>query len=190
MPLIDVKCLTCEHINEVHRPLAMWPQTPVCPDCGKETEQIHLPSHMRASPEPVVVFRAPDGSFRFPGDPNGISAKGYEKQGFERVEIKGAVEMRRFENRMNKRDYAEAQRRFERRQELREEREKISRSELRRQMQNMSEFGRAVAQVAIARGDAKRKRGPAEPALFSEVYSMDRSNREDSRDGQGRRRRD
>lgn len=190
MPLIDVKCKTCEHINEVHRPLAMWPATPMCPDCGKETEQIHLPSHMRSSPEPVVVFKAPDGSFRFPGDPNGISAKGYEKQGFERVEIRGAVEMRRFENRMNKRDYAEAQRRFERRQELREEREKISRSELRRQMQNMSEFGRAVAQVAIARGDAKRKRGPETPGFYSEVYSYDRSNRDESRDEQGRRRRD
>jgi hypothetical protein len=185
-----VKCLTCEHISEVNRPLAMFPATPVCPDCGAETEQIHLPSHLRWTPEPVVVYKAPDGTFRFPGDPNGVSAKGYDKQGFERVEIRGAVEMRRFENRMNKRDYAEAQRRFEHKQEQREAREKISRGELHRQMQNMSAFGRAVAQVAMARGDAKKPRRAAEPGFYSEAYSMDRSNRQESRDEQGRRRRD
>lgn len=191
MPLIDVKCLQCEHVNEVMRPLSMWPAVPECPDCGSaDTEQIHLPKSARWTVDPVVVFKAPDGSYRFPGDANGISAGQYAKQGYERVEIRGAVEMRRFESQMNKREYALAQRKFEKRQEQREERERVMRSELHERMKYMSQIGRDVARAAMARNDGKPVPRASEPGFISEVYSYTRSNRDESRDSRGSRRKD
>jgi hypothetical protein len=190
MPLIDVKCQTCAHVNEVMRPLAMYPATPPCPDCGAETEQIHLPPSARWTAPPVVVFKAPDGTYRFPGDAGGLSAKSYEQQGYERVEIRGAVEMRRFEGKMNAQERARAERHFEQRQRHHEARLKETRSELYRQMQNMSELGRAVARAAMARNDAKPLKRVTDTGFHSDVYANYRSNRDESRDPQGRRRRD
>lgn len=190
MPLIDVKCLTCEAVSEVMRPLAMWPATPVCPECGAATEQIHLPKSARWTVDPVVVFKAPDGSYRFPGDANGLSAANYAKLGYDRVEIRGAAEMRAFESRMNKADYSRAQRRVERMQEQREAREHESRRELRRLMESMSERGRAVAKAVMARNDGKPKPKASDSGFHSEAYAYNRSNRDESRDAQGRRRRD
>lgn len=42
MALIDIVC-ECGHTHEVNRPVAEWPHTPLCPDCGAPTVQIHLP---------------------------------------------------------------------------------------------------------------------------------------------------
>lgn len=191
MPLIDQKCRICGHVNEVMRPLSMWPEVPPCIDCGSaETEQIHLPPSVESSVDPVVVYRAPDGSFRFPGDATGLSAVNYEKQGFERVEIRGAVQMRRFEQTMNRQDYSRAQRKFEHAQEQREHRDKHLRSELFEKMKGMSEHGRAVARTLMARNDAKPQKRPSDGGFHSEIFSYDRSNRDDSRDSSGHRRRD
>ncbi len=160
-------------------------------DCGSaETEQIHLPPQIQSSVDAVVVYKAPDGSFRFPGDAAGLSAGNYEKQGFERVEIKGAVQMRRFEQTMNKQDYARAQRKFEMQQQQREARDKHLRSELFEKMKYMSEHGRAVARTLIARNDGKPRERPSDGGFHSEVFAYDRSNRDESRGGDGRRRRD
>jgi hypothetical protein len=137
-----------------------------------------------------VVFKAQDGSFRFPGDPNGLSAKSYEKQGLQRVEIRGAAEMRSFEKQMNKQEYSRLTRNVERKQEARERRESELRAELHYRMKSMSPIGRAVAQVTMARNDAKPRERVGDAGFASEVYSYDRSNRETSRDAEGRRRRD
>jgi hypothetical protein len=211
MPLIDVKCKTCEHIHEVMRPLAMFPATPPCPDCASETEQIHLPTHMRSTPEPVIIFKAPDGTFRFPGDGNGVSAKNYERQGFERLEIRGAVEMRRFEQRMNKHEYSKMARTMEERAKIREENDSIRAANIRHGLQQgfripevdekgratgrmktvkLSRFGEAVMRAAQANGGQRKPIRTGDPGFYSEAYSMDRSNRDESRDAQGRRRRD
>lgn len=168
----------------------MWPETPVCPDCGQPTEQIHLPQTARWAPPPIIVFKAPDGSYRFPGDGNGLSAKQYAKQGYECIEIRGAQEMRRFEKTMNKVEHSKAMRQFEQRQEQRSEREKKMRSDLRQQMQTMSELGRNVARAAMESSDRKPTKRPGDANFASEVYSFDRTNRDESRDSQGRRRRD
>lgn len=189
MSLIDIRCES-GHTHEVYRAANDWPNTPNCPDCDLPTEQIHLPKRVQWTPDPVVVFKAHDGSFRFPGDPNGLSAKGYERQGLERVEIRGAAEMRRFETTMNKREYSRMARSVERKQEQREKRESEMRSELRRQMQSMSSIGRAVALATMARNDAKPRERVGDAGFVSEVYSYDRGSRETSRDAQGRRRRD
>ena len=190
MPLIDIRCKSCEHINEVMRPLAMHPATPPCPDCEGETEQIHLPPSVSRSVDPVVVFKAPDGTYRFPGDATGAMASQYERQGYDRVEIRGAVEMRRFEAHMNKVEYSRAQRRFEHRQEARERREHEQRAELFSRIKYMSAIGRDVARAAMARNDAKPVERASEPGFHNDAYSNFRSSRDESRDSYGRRRRD
>jgi hypothetical protein len=189
MPRIDVRC-TAGHEHEVMRPLAMYPATPDCPECGAPTEQFHAPPRTVYSVEPVLLFRGPDGQIRFVGDANGISAHAYAKQGFERIEIRGAAEMRRFERHMNAHEYSQAARKTEEKQRQRELRESQSRSELRRLMGSMTPFGRSLAREAMRRADARPVERTKDPGFHSDVYSNDRSNRDESRDAQGRRRRD
>lgn len=189
MALIDVRC-SSDHISEVYRAISDWPNTPVCPECGGATEQIHLPKSVTWNPDPVIVFQAKDGSFRFPGDNNGRSAKTYERQGLTRIEIKGAAEMRRFEGVMNKHEYSRAQRRVEHQQQQREARFTQTRGELRRRMQSMSEFGRDLARTVMRRNDDKPRERVPDSGFHSEVYNLNRSNRDESRGSDGRRRRD
>lgn len=192
MALIDVACLSeaCGKVSEVYRAVKDWPATPPCPQCGAQTEQTHRPKTVQWTVDPVVVYQAGDGSFRFPGDRGALSAHEYERKGFHRIEIRSAVEMRRFEGMMNKRDFSLSQRRVERELQQREQREAVTRSELRRRMQSMSPYGRALAQAVIDRNNHKPKKRASESGFHSEVYSHDRSNRDESRDSQGRRRRD
>lgn len=189
MPLIDVRC-PADHVHEVMRPLALWPATPVCPTCGAATVQVFLPPRVRSAPDPVVIFRAPDGSFRFPGDAQGQSAQRYAREGFERIELRGAADVRRFESVMNHHERSRAMRRVERQQQFREQREAALRSELRRQMASMSPRGRAIAEAAMRRNDQKPREYARDANFHVEVYSLDRSNRDVSRDERGRRRRD
>lgn len=189
MPLIDVRCAN-DHVREVHRPLAMYPATPPCPDCGAPTEQIHLPRAVTWSIDPVVVYRAPDGSIRFPGDTNGAGAGKYDRLGYDRVELRSAADVRRFESQMNRAEYSRAERIMERRQAARESREKATRSDLFHAMQSMSTFGRALARAAVARNNAKAIERARDSGFHVEAFSYDRSNRSESRDAEGRRRRD
>lgn len=189
MPLIDCKCEN-GHVHEVMRPLAMYPNTPPCETCGAPTEQIHLPPQSVWTLDPVVVYRAPDGTFRFPGDGNSLSTRNYDRQGLERIELRSAADVRRFQSHMNKREFAQAQRRVERLQELSERRTREMRSELRQRMQSMSEFGKAVARAAMNRNDAKPAPRAHDPGFHVDAFENNRSNREESRDAQGRRRRD
>lgn len=168
----------------------MHPQTPVCPTCGAETEQVFLPKQSQWSIDPVIVYKAHDGSFRFPGDPNSLATKQYDAHGYERIELRSAADVRRFESQMNARELSRAQRRVERLQEGRERREHELRGNLRQAMQSMSPFGRAVARAAMAKNDAKPREYAREIGFHVDVFSNSRSNREESRDAQGRRRRD
>lgn len=212
MALIDIRCLTCDQLFEVHRAAADWPKTPPCPECGHPTEQAHLPKRVQWTVDPVEVFQAPDGSIRFPGDRNGLSAKNYERQGFKRIEIRGAAEMRSFERFMNKAEYSRAQRTVERQLEARERNESRRSAEIRHGLQQgfripevdpktglrtgnmttvrLSERGRDLMRSSQRQGEARPRPRVSDPGFFSEVYSVDRSNRDDSRDAQGRRRRD
>jgi hypothetical protein len=188
VPLIDIRCEN-DHVSEVNRPLADWPATPACPTCGAETVQVHFPSQ-QSQCDPVVVFKAPDGSFRFPGDPNGLAAHRYAAQGYERIEYRGAQEVRRFETEIEKKEFSKAARRVEAMQAAREARESVNRRELRHKMESMSEFGRAVARAAMRKNDEKPRERARDVGFHVEAFSYDHSNREESRDSQGRRRRD
>ena len=191
MALIDIRCTADPtHTAEVYRAAADWPATPPCPTCNAATEQFHPPPAARAQPDPIIVYRAPDGSFRFPGDAAAHSTGKYDRLGYERVELRGFADVRRFESQMNKRERSIMARKFERRQAAREQRESATRSELRRLMSSMTPFGRAVAREAMRRNDHKPSARTGEAGFHNDAYSNYRGNREESRDSSGRRRRD
>lgn len=207
MALIDVHCHACDRIEEVNRFAKDWPTTPSCSACGSETEQIHLPSFMRGhSVDPVVVYQAPDGSFRFPPDTTTSSTAMYDQKGFTRMELRGWADVRRFESQMNASQLSEVRRRVERQQESFELGEKERRSEIRRGLEQgfqvpetddrgrltgrmrtvrLSGRGRDIMRAAIANND--RKGGPKahEVGFRVEAYSDGSSNRE--ADPRGRR---
>lgn len=192
MALIDVRCLApaCGHLFEAYRHAADWPAVPPCEKCASpDTEQAHLPPRIRWTVAPVIVFRAPDGTHRFPGEADGASARKYAAQGFTRVEIRSATDMRRFERTMNRDEQRRATDAFERAEHQRSRSETARRRALYHEMEHMTPLGRDLAREAMARGDAIR-RAPHVVGFHSEIYNVDRSNREDSRDSQGRRRRD
>lgn len=192
MPLIDLRCIHDDdpHTFEYMRPLSEWPSTPLCPTCGCATIQIHLPRSTSQFMDPIVVFKAPDGTFRVPGEADGASARNYASMGYERVECKNAIDVRRVEAAMSKVDRSRMERSIERKQQAREARESAQRSTLRHLMGNMTEFGKAVAREAMRRNDAKPKEYARDPGVHVEALAYDRGNREGSRDAQGRRRRD
>ncbi len=192
MPLIDVQCLdeACGHIFEHVRPIAEWPATPPCAKCGSEdTDDAHLPPRTVWSVAPVVIFKAVDGTYRYPGEADGVSARKYAADGMERIEVRSATEMRRLEGRLNTHEQQRANQVFERSERAREASEHDRRSGLRDEMRKMTPYGRDLARAAMSQSDSRR-RAPHVVGLHSEVYNVDRSNREDSRDSQGRRRRD
>ena len=71
MALIDFQC-TVETCGEVlinfARPAKDWHVIPPCPLCGGVMERLFLPPRVAWTVDPVVVYNAPDGSFKYPGD--------------------------------------------------------------------------------------------------------------------------
>lgn len=202
MPLIDVLCSACDSVLEVYRHNSDWPKTPACETCGGQTEQTHLPRRARTLPDAVVVFQAPDGTFRFPGDPNGSQAENYRKMGYERKEFRGFAEVRKLEGTVNKQQYSEIMRRVERHQEMHERGQHARRSDLYNGMANsfqipetdehgvrtgrmktvkLGAYGRDVARAAVEKNNRRPAARAYEPGFHVEAYSNDRSNREGGR---------
>ena len=189
MALIDIECLS-GHVTTVHRSIHDWPQTPPCPECSAKTAQVHLPKSAQWNPDPVIVYQAPDGTMRFPGAKDGLSNASYEKKGFKRIEIRGAAEMRQFEKHMNRHERSRMERALENRQAMKEHRESVLRSALRDQMRTMSRAGRDLARAAMRTNDNKPRERVKDANFVSEIYSMDRSSRDEGRSSDGRRFRD
>ncbi len=190
MPLIDLKCTACDHAFEHMRPLVDYPATPPCPACASPTIQYHPSPRGRSTAPPIIVFQAPDGTVRFPGDAHGAMAQSYRQVGYREIEIRGAAAMRHFESRMNAHERSILARKIERRQAAREARESDLRSELRRRMPQMTERGRALARATMRANDHKPREQAEDANFHSEVYSFDRSNRDESRGPDGRKHRD
>ena len=186
MPLIDCQCALCGVVSEVMRPLSMWPATPECPKCGGQTLQIHLPRRPSFA-APVVVYKMPDGSFRFPGTPTSPMTKQYEDQGGTRIELRGWAEVRPFEKHMNEVERGKIERRMERQHRAAEAGQKERRSELYRRMASMSDGAKRFGRALVRYNDAKPSPKPYEPGFRIEAYSENRSNRDEARDARGRR---
>lgn len=179
MPLIDVECsANADHVHEVNRPIADWPKTPPCPTCGAATTQTMRPRAVSWSLDPIVVYRAPDGSYRFPGDTHGAGSGKYDRVGYERIEIRSALDARRVEAQINRYDGSVQSFKAERDARMREAGESARRSDLFHAMKSMSNRGKEVAREAIAQNNARSTRRPPTPGTFIEVLSLNRSNRD------------
>lgn len=201
MPLYNFRCEdeSCDVFFEGYVSLQDWPKTLPCPKCSGPTAKDHVRRAVdRGVPDPVVVYQAPDGTYRFPPDTTSLSTKMYDDLGYTRHELRGWKDVRRFETQMNKFEMSQVRRRVERQQEQYEASEKARRSEIRRGLEQgfqipetdergrptgrmqtvrLSPRGRDIMQAAIEMND--RKGGPTakEVGFHVEVYSHDRSNR-------------
>lgn len=173
--LHDFQCETCDRTFEHVVDAAILPVGPPCPTCQCATIRVFLPPRVTWSPDAVVVYRAPDGSFRFPGDTRGASTAKYDALGYERIEARGAAEVRHLETRMNRTERAHMERRTEHEQARREAGESLRRSDLRGRMQSMSRMGRDVARAAMRRTDAAPKPRTRDPGIHVECYSNNRN---------------
>jgi hypothetical protein len=215
MPIYPRKCLSepCDHVFELVLAMAAYdPEaTHPCPKCGHASIKTFLPAGSTANPDPVIVFKAADGTFRYPGDATGLSAANYEKLGYERVEIRGWADMRRFERTVNGQQRSEIARRVERQLEVHEAQVKMRRSEAINGLRNgftipeldergvrtgrmktvrMSAQGADIMRACMERNDNKPRTREFEAGFHSDVYNNSRGNRDDSRRSDGRRFRD
>jgi len=141
-------------------------------------------------PDAVVVYQAPDGSFRFPGDPHGASAAGYDRQGYVRLEARGWANVRNLERQIEARENQGREHKHEQLQQRREAGQHFRRQELFARMKGMSRLGREVARLSIERSNQRPLPRQGEAGFHVEAYSNDRSNRERNHDDRGRRRND
>jgi len=190
MPIYVQCCTACGHTFEDVRTVSKIDPNPPCRECDSPTERTFAPATNTGYADAIVVYQAPDGTMRFPGAKDGRTVAEYNAAGYARHEIRSAAEMRRFEGQMNRHEKSIMARKLERKQAAREQRESELRSELRSRMQSMSTFGRDAARAAMRHNDSKPRERTADPNFHSEVYSFDRSNRDESRSSDGKRHRD
>ena len=189
--------------------MARYAENPPCDKCGGPTTQIHLPSGVVVTSDPVVVYKAPDGSYRYPGDANGLSAHAYDKIGYTRVELRGWAAVRKFEKDVNTTEGSKIARKVERELECREAGMKARRSDITNGIRNgfvlplydhrgrqvgtkivhLSEQGKDLMRQAMANSD---RRGPKmfESGFHIDAFANDRSNRDEARGSDGRKLRD
>lgn len=214
MPIYVQECDNCAATFEDIRSIRMIEQNPPCKTCNQPTHRTLRPHTNTSYVDPVIVYQAPDGSMRFPGMGEGRSIAHYTKLGYTRHEIRGAADMRRFEGQMNKREHSIMARKVERRHMMREAREAMTRSDIRHGLDqgflmpelkndggrivrtgkmvrvHLSERGRDMMRAAMRHNDGKPRERTADANFHSEIYSFNRSNREESRGNDGRRHRD
>jgi hypothetical protein len=122
--------------------------------------------------EAAVVYKSlEDGHYYIPA-----ATDAPMPQGFERVELRSAQEIRRVEKEMTKAEYQKWQNSVERQQLMYEESRRDLRAELTERMKGMSNLGRDFARLAISKGNAmERPRFKGE--VHFEAFSMNSSNR-------------
>jgi hypothetical protein len=126
---------------------------------------------------PIVVFRAKDGSYRFPGSTSARTPKGCQ-----RVEITDIYSARKLESEVNHHERMKHEQSSERRERSFTPVKDHFRSELRQRMQGFSQMGQDLAREAMRQNDNKPKGSSFEPGFRIGILSDDRSNREAYRD--------
>ena len=175
MPMIDVKCPSCEAEYEVFRHVSEIDSLPQCENCKRTCQRIYVyqrPHSYSGLVNPIDVYQNPDGSIGICG------AKGARiPEGSQRIELRNAADIRRIEQRMTAAEYEK----FTRKQE-REERhfgalQSEQRAELRQKMQSFSERGKAFSRLAMKENDnAPRKR--FQTNVFFDAFSNNAGNRD------------
>jgi hypothetical protein len=183
---------------------------PPCPKCGSETEREYSPITSFSTAPAVVVFKAPDGSYRYPGQTEGKTIDHYSRLGYERVELRGFADVRRFEREVNTKESREIAQRAERSMVAHLEGVRRRRSEVYNGMANgfvipvrdkqgrqigtkvvrLSPAGMDTLRNAMHAMDQRERPRAREAGFFVDAYSNDRGSRDESRDARGKRFRD
>lgn len=172
MPLYTYSCEKHGDFEHSCR-LAEWTDRRPCPKCGKEAEQILLPTERAAQNfQPVVVHVNAEGKYRFPGAADAKVPKGYNK-----VELKTLRDIEQMERKVNQRLRSEADRHNQNEEIAFGQIRSKLRSELVQKMATMSPLGRAYAQFCIARNNARRRKS-SEVGFHVEILNYDQANRE------------
>lgn len=214
MPNYGQKCTNedCGFIFNDLRPMSQSHVLPPCPKCGTATETEYSPiTRFESNAPAVIVFKTPDGSYRYPGQSDGLSVDNYVKLGYERVELRGFADVRRFERDVNTQQGREIAERAERQMISHLEGTRRRRSEVYNGMANGfvipvrdprtgQQIGTKVVKLSPAGLDTMRnamkemdsREGPRarEAGFHVDAYSNDRSNRDESRRADGKRYRD
>jgi len=158
-----------------------------CNHCGKKLELGDWPycphgsvfSVNAARFDPSVVYRNAAGEYSFPTSPD--AAYKPAPEGFEKVELTKAHEIRKFENTVNSQERKKWDEHQERLARASEESARARRADLRAAMQHMTPFGRDFARAAMDANDRKG-RGSFDAGFRVSAFSDDASNREPYRD--------
>lgn len=134
---------------------------------------------------PPVVYKAKDGTYRFPGSPNSKETRRLEARGFERVELRDTRSIRKFESEMNTLERQKYQAFQAGRERLYRDQRKISRDskEWQSAYSRMTPKEREFADYAMKQNDQKQFAERSFDAGFNiQAFSYDSSNREEHRD--------
>lgn len=177
MPIYPFQCdaeEACGHIFEKILQLREREEPQPCPKCQGTTHRIYLPNGGNSDAcniDPVVVHRAADGSYRFPGRSDAVVPEGYEK-----VELRTIRQIEQFERDVNKQHASLIGRRVEIEEQRFNAAQAVRRARLRSAMVHMSALGRMFAAAAMRRGDSHRIRS-YDPGFHLEILHQDASNR-------------
>lgn len=155
-----------------------------CPDCRKKVyfgmgpfcPHDPVRSVMAQRFSPIVVFRAKDGTYRFPG-----SSSARVPKGCERVEITSIHQARKFESEVNLTERMKHEQSAERQSKAFNQVKDHFRSELRQRMQSFSSMGKDLAREAMRQNDNRPSKS-YEPGFRIDILSNDSSNRDSYRD--------
>jgi len=224
--LHDFQCTVCDRVFDavaevIDDPASSTGTRVTCPPCPTDqqpTVRVFLPPTVTWTPDAVVVYRAPDGSFRYPGENAGTSTAKYDRMGYERIEARGFAEVRHLESRMNAHERSQLSRASERRLAQLEAADAHHRREARngldqgfmvpetrlvmkngkeevvhtgrRVLVQLSARSKDILRATMSRNDAKGHRRVGAPDIHVDAYSNSRGSRDESRRSDGKRYRD
>jgi hypothetical protein len=180
MPTYDFKCTSaeCEKVVEKILPIAARNEPGPC-ECGGALERVYLTPRQSDAQrfDPIVVHVDPrTGEYRIPGAGDARCPEGYERQ-----ELRTIRDIEKFERHANRIERGKSDLHAIREKSYIEHLQHERRGELREAMKGMSNFGRDLARVAMARNDARIPTAH-DCGVHFEILHNDRSNRDEHRD--------
>lgn len=144
-----------------------------CPKCKKSSEQVVLPPERSSVRfQPIVVHVDAEGNYRFPGSPDARIPRGFQK-----VELTTIPEIEAMERKVNVKLRGDAERHIENEERVLGAIKAKLRGELQQRMATMSPLGRAFAEAAIARSNARRRKS-SDVGFHVNILHYNQGNRE------------
>ncbi len=187
MPVYPYECLNaqCGDRTELIVPVAERNNSPSCPTCQGPMQRIYIAPGVPATHcEAILVFKAADGSFKFPGRNDAPTPNGCTRLELQPVEARRVLRQASAQERELAERYNEAE------IQAYEQSQSVNRSDLFHRMKSMNPRDRAFAQLAIDYANSRPIRKAPDAEIHSEALEFDSSNREGwaDRDRHGRSR--